>query len=386
MLCLARSLPLLIAGRALQGASAGVVWVVGLALLADTVGKENAGQAMGYVGLAYSTAALVAPLLGGIVYDKSGYYAVFAMAFGMIVLDISLRLMLVEKKAAKRWFDDPEQTSAPDPNATQGSSSEKPITLNIPERERSEADTPNLHQENQSEPVKKKLPAILILLKSRRMQATFWASTIDAMILTGFDTTLPLFVEQTFGWNSLGAGLIFLAPLSPSFIQPIFGWLVDRQGPRYISFVGLVICVPAWVCLRFITDNSMPHKVLFCFLLFVIGLGTSLTLSGAMAEFTYICAEKERKNPGSMGKGGAYAQSYGLFNVTWALGSLIGAYLAGGIRQSAGWGTMTWTFALICGVFSIPTLLWMDGWIGNNARKQTERKKARAAKRAAATV
>ena len=36
---------------------------------------------------------------------------------------------------------------------------------------------------------------------------------------------VPLFVEQTFGWNSTGAGLIFLTIFIPSFLSPFIGRL-----------------------------------------------------------------------------------------------------------------------------------------------------------------
>ena len=83
-------------GRILQGMSAAVVWTVGLALLADTVGHEKIGQAMGYVAMSMSVSVLVGPLLGGVVYDKAGFYAVFTMGFGVIGVDIVLRVLLVE--------------------------------------------------------------------------------------------------------------------------------------------------------------------------------------------------------------------------------------------------------------------------------------------------
>lgn len=51
MLCLARSTGLLIAGRVLQGFAAAIVWVVGSALLVDTVGEKDVGQLMGYVSI-----------------------------------------------------------------------------------------------------------------------------------------------------------------------------------------------------------------------------------------------------------------------------------------------------------------------------------------------
>jgi len=46
MLCLARNISLLVIGRLLQGASASIVWTVGLALLVDTVGQNEIGESL----------------------------------------------------------------------------------------------------------------------------------------------------------------------------------------------------------------------------------------------------------------------------------------------------------------------------------------------------
>jgi MFS family permease len=69
-LVVGNSLALIIVGRILQGLSAAVVWVVGLALLHDTVGSEAIGKAMGHVGIAMSLAYMLGPLLGGIVFKR----------------------------------------------------------------------------------------------------------------------------------------------------------------------------------------------------------------------------------------------------------------------------------------------------------------------------
>lgn len=108
LLCLGRCVALLIVGRLLQGLSAAIVWSVGLALLADTMGG-NVGVAMGYVSIAMSLGFFVAPMLGGAVYATAGFYAVFYVAFGVIFLDIVVRLVLIEKKVARQWL--PEDTS-----------------------------------------------------------------------------------------------------------------------------------------------------------------------------------------------------------------------------------------------------------------------------------
>ena len=83
LLTVGSSIGIFVAGRVLQGLSAAVVWVVGLALLSDTVEPQELGYWIGYIGLAMSMAMLAAPLLGGVVFDRGGYYDVFAMAYGL---------------------------------------------------------------------------------------------------------------------------------------------------------------------------------------------------------------------------------------------------------------------------------------------------------------
>lgn len=101
-LCLGKTIGLLVLGRLLQGLSAAIVWSVGCALLVDTMG-DSVGVAMGYVNMAMSMGLLIAPVIGGAVYEAVGYYAVFYVAFGIVVLDILLRLVMIEKKVARQW-------------------------------------------------------------------------------------------------------------------------------------------------------------------------------------------------------------------------------------------------------------------------------------------
>ncbi|KAL8637123.1 MAG: hypothetical protein Q9228_005570 [Teloschistes exilis] len=113
MLCFGHNIGVLLAGRLLQGISAAIVWTVGLALLVDTVGQQEVGQVMGFVSIAMSVAILVAPLLGGVVYDRAGYYGVYYMAFALIVLDIILRMVMIEKKVALKWQKEEEPINPP---------------------------------------------------------------------------------------------------------------------------------------------------------------------------------------------------------------------------------------------------------------------------------
>lgn len=111
LLAFGNSIGLFVLGRVLQGLSAAVVWSVGCALLVDTMGSK-VGVAMGYVSISMSIALLLAPVIGGVVYNHAGYYAVYYVAFGFVGLDIVLRLTLIEKKIARQWNREPENESS----------------------------------------------------------------------------------------------------------------------------------------------------------------------------------------------------------------------------------------------------------------------------------
>ena len=90
-----------------------------------------------------------------------------------------------------------------------------------------------------------------------------------------------------------------------------------------------------------------------------------------MAEITYIIIAKETERPGLFGPKGAYAQAYGLFNMAYAVGSLVGPLWAGFVNTRAGWATMTWTMALLAGVSALPALIWTGGFIGGKKKRAT---------------
>lgn len=94
---LARSLPVLVLARALQGLSAAAVWVVGLAIISENVVPERVGEAMGHTTIALTWGFLLGPMVGGLVYEKAGFYVTFTVPAGLIVVDIFMRFAMIEK-------------------------------------------------------------------------------------------------------------------------------------------------------------------------------------------------------------------------------------------------------------------------------------------------
>ena len=360
LLCLGRSIAALVVGRLLQGFSAAVVWTVGLALLVDTVGQAGIGQAMGYISLAISLAILVGPLLGGIVYGRAGYYPVYYMAFALILVDILLRLLLVEKKVAAKWVVDETQENE---NRKESEAGNERV---VPPETSPKQDLEVTPEEGAFPRTKiSRLPPIVTLLASRRLDAALWGCMIQGAIMTAFDSVVPLRVKNLWGWDSTGAGLIFLAIIIPSFTAPIIGRYSDRHGPRWFTVLGFVLGCPVLTLLRFVDHNSLRQKVLLCALLVLLGIVLNMALTPLMAEITYVVAAKEKKNPGLYGEKGAYAQAYGLFNTAFAAGTLIGPIWGGFVLQKAGWATMTWTLGLLSVVSALPAVIWTGGLISH---------------------
>jgi MFS family permease len=71
-LCFATSIGVLLTARILQGASGGVVWTVSLIIMTDQIESAELDQALGYVGLGRSLGVIMGPLLGGVLYERSG--------------------------------------------------------------------------------------------------------------------------------------------------------------------------------------------------------------------------------------------------------------------------------------------------------------------------
>jgi MFS family permease len=72
---------------------------------------------------------------------------------------------------------------------------------------------------------------------------------------------------------------------------------------------------------------------------------------------------KDSGGPGSLRKRGAAAQGFGLFNLAYAVGTLVGPLWAGFVVQNAGWGTMGWSMGVLSGVCGITTCIWTGGRI-----------------------
>lgn len=315
-------------------------------------------------------------------FAEAGYNAVFEMILGLIGADSLLRFLIIERKAAMKWI--PElaledstvtrlQGSTHDPHEeiemmVASNSTEDPDTDDGRRALLSTHERSSLEENPDPATTRRRFrrPILLGLLSSGRLLSALWGSFVVGAIFSGLEAALPLQTQATFGWNSIGGGLIFLPITIPTFFGPLVGWFCDRYGPRLPTCGGFLLLCPSLALLGFVNRNTWGQKVLLCALLTLIGSCFTLTLDPLIAEIAYVVeykAESDAERYGSTVK--AYAQAFALFNMAYSVGNTVGPLWAGVAREAAGWGTMSWTLGLLAGVSAISSGLWCGGWISN---------------------
>jgi MFS family permease len=65
--------------------------------------RRTSERALGWVTLARKIGVVIGPVLGGVIYARLSYYAVFGVTLGFIAINFVLRLLLIETRVARKW-------------------------------------------------------------------------------------------------------------------------------------------------------------------------------------------------------------------------------------------------------------------------------------------
>ncbi|KAI2603131.1 MFS general substrate transporter [Hypoxylon fragiforme] len=378
LLAFGQSIAVLFLARVLQGISAAVVWTIGLAMILDTVGPENLGKVVGSIFSFISIGELMAPVIGGVLYEKTGYSGVFGVAAGVLGLDFLMRLVMIEKKTAARYLDLPVSGSRgglQSANGVEGNArgnEEVGGDHNEPATEH-DALLPNKRRDNDDDFYKirhepnrivRVLP-LLVCFKDPRLLAGLSVAFVQASLLALFDATIPTEAQSLFGFTSLQAGLLFIALDVPYLVLgPIAGWAVDRYGTKMAAVIGFGYLVPVLILLRLPSDNPLPGNsniILYCALLALNGIGLAIIGSPSVVESSDVVRKFEKANPGFFGTNGPYAQLYGFNSLFFCAGLTVGPLVAGALRDGIGYGNMNLVFGIVAAITAIMSFLVIGG-------------------------
>ncbi|KAL2815342.1 major facilitator superfamily domain-containing protein [Aspergillus granulosus] len=404
LLWAARSTATFVIARLLQGGATAMVAVAGLALLTDSVPLDNLGQTIGYQGSAIALGFLFGPLLGGLVYDKAGYEAVFGMSFALVGLDLIMRVLVVEKKVAGRWIDPPsaDQSSSTSsatirpkknvagrsigcsPTTTSSSASSMTIragggyqtfadTLTTGSDIDTETETTNEcehgFQPEYGDELVQAQPTLLQIAKQPRVVISSFGLLIQGLLFSAFDATIPIFVETHFNWTPLGAGLAFLPSALTALFEPFFGYLSDKYGTRVVTFTSFILLPLPLASLSIVSANRPTHIALLLSLLTAIGLLINLATPALYVEAQDVLDAMQPQDPPHPSSSESQNEHPSSSNSNMkthrcrtCTGAGAGGAGGGGIAQAFGIQTMAQFLGMFLGSLWGGFVEWRFGW------------------------
>jgi MFS family permease len=258
------AVPILFIGRIIQAISGSATWIASFAMLVENAEPERRGQTLA-LAMAFITCGTVSgPAVAGTVFQLSGYWAAWSVPIALLGLDSIARLLMVESESEQSPLDNtdedcPECPASPQesdsllnsPTATEGyKTMQQPLSKTAITQVtiRSVSSSNSFRDPWSDEPIPLPTPVPTFyrtMLSNPRALAALANTLGQSLIVAGFDTTLPLFLRNTFGWGSMPVGLIFLGLEGPKIILgPIVGGVRDRWGCRIPTVLGWSIVAP----------------------------------------------------------------------------------------------------------------------------------------------
>ena len=366
MLAVGQSIAVLVVARILQGTSGAVVWTIGLAMVLDTVGSNDLGKTIGSIFSFISVGELMAPVLGGVLYDKTGYVGVFGIGVGMLTVDFIMRILVIEKKTAAKYDSSLGKTNGNSGNGNADSHEEEASEEDalLPGSNQKQFRIPE--PDNQHKFVKN-VP-IAYCLSDPRLLVALLLAFVQAFLLASFDATVPIQAQNLFGFPSLKAGLLFIALGVPSLLLgPVAGWVVDKYGTKPVAVFGFGYLVPVLLLLRLPQEGGAKQVIIYSVLLALCGIGMACIGSPSIVEAGTLVQKYDKANPGFFGENGPYAQLYGMNSLIFNAGLTIGPIVSGGLTDSVGYGNMNIALAALSGVTAVLSYFYIGGkpkWLG----------------------
>ena len=261
----ANTFSLLIIARVLQGLSATATWTSGMALVADHWPAEHRGKAMSTCFAFANLGVLLGPPFSGYVAENWGIRMPFFIAAGLALVDAFLRAWLLQDK--------------PKENVEL-----IPIRRLLKNRD------------------------ICLFIGVMAMGSGLWA-ILESLLPTDFDSR---------GWTQSAIGLAFaFAALAHTLTSPLAGAMADRFSRKKMIVVGLFLTMFLMPVPVFVYGKASTFAAMVC-----LGLVATLISSPVSPGVT---SAVDKMGVG----GGGYSSVFGMLNLSYAVGMMLGPFLGG---------------------------------------------------------
>lgn len=308
-------------------------------------------------------------------YKKAGTAGALGVSVGVIAVDLVMRLLVIEKKVAKRYeaedpncsnddngrvndADDTAENAEHDDNDNDGNTESSPLL----KKNRSNEDDAYALAPPTSQPFLYRHIPILLCFRSSSLHLAFLIALTQALFLSSFDATLPTHASSLYGFDSLRSGLLFL-PLGimDLALGPLAGWAVDKYGTKPVAVAGYTWLIPAFILLRLPKASPFGQNIaLYSVILALNGIGLAVIGAPSIVEAGAVVDKFYKRNPSNFPHS-PYAQLYSINSMIFSAGLAIGPLVAGGLRERVGYGDANAVLAGVSGLTAVASYIWLAG-------------------------
>lgn len=259
---LAGSFPVLLTGRMIQAAGAGIIMPLLTQVILTLFPREKRGAAMGMVGLAIIFAPAIGPTLAGYIMERYSWEMMF---YGMLPLTVIVIVcgFIYLKNVAERSFPKIDITSVilstigfgtllyGFSRAASAGWSSAEVLLSLA----AGAVSLGLF-------IWKQLTSESPLLDLRAFQYNMFSlttviSVAVTIVMYADMMLLPLYLQNARGFTAMESGLLLLpGAVIMGALMPVTGKLFDRFGAKWLAIIGLTVTILTTLSFVNLTDST----------------------------------------------------------------------------------------------------------------------------------
>jgi DHA2 family multidrug resistance protein len=317
----------LIAFRVIQGAGAGFIMPVGMAIITREFPAEQRGMALGFWGIASAASVSLGPMIGGYLIDNFSWHAIFDVnvPVGILGLVVTIIIQREYKTEHTRKFDligflsmsvflTSLLLALSDGNAswnTGGWTSNFILScfavsiigfvIFI------------ITELNVEHPIVE-----LRLMKDLNFTIGNIMLFIFGMGLFGSTFLLPLYLQNSLDYTAFQAGIVFFPiGIIQAIISPIAGWMTDKVNPKIPSLIGITLTALSLYLYSFFSLTTEHSQIMLP--LYLRGFGMGLIFI-PLTTISLLDIPREKM-----------AQASGLLNTIRQIGGSFGVALLGSL-------------------------------------------------------
>lgn len=275
---LAFNFPVLLAGRVVQAAGAGIMMPLLMNVILSLFPINKRGSAMGYIGLAMMFAPAIGPTLSGIVVQSFSWRVLFFIVLPIAIIDIILAYFLL-RNVTKQSNPKVHYTSIVMSTiafgglllgfSSAGEMGWSNIEVILPLVIGAVVMVFFIRMQ-----LKLKTPILEFrVFKYSMFSLTTLISVIITMSMFAAMILIPIYLQNIRGFSPLASGLLLLpGALVSAFMSPITGKLFDRIGARPLAVTGLGITAITTLLFSNLSDETGYYYMMVVYSLRMVGI------------------------------------------------------------------------------------------------------------------